>query len=260
MSDNFNFAGNSGWMIFLVGIDDTDTLETRGTGFHARMMGAGIETAGMGKVLGITRHQNYVHPEIPYTSHNSSACLKVQAEDLEKLKEFCREFLLKIAPIGSDVGLCIAEENNISEKVVRWGLDAKQIILYQDDARYLAKSENIYLEGLTGTQGGIIGALAAVGLRKWGNDGRFLYLKGKKELREISALVYSQTALAEDFCIEQIIDKQGLPLGKDEPVQMNEWFRPVMKNNKVTLIVEKQLHNGQYFWQVANKDYIRANS
>ena len=245
-------------MIFLVGIDDTDTLETRGTGFHARQMAAEIEAAGVGRTLGITRHQNFVHPEIKYTSHNSSACLRIESEDEIKLKELCRDFLLRIAPEGSDVGLCVVPEKQVSDQVINWGLDAKRLILFQEDALKLAFEEQIYLEGLTGTHLGVIGALAAVGLRKSGNDGRFIWLKGKKELREIISGVYSVNELKEEVGIEQIVDKEGKLCEENEPVHVHDWFRPVMKDNKVTLIVEKQADNGQHFWQIADRDYVRA--
>ena len=33
------------------------------------------EFSGTNIVHGISRHQLYVHPDIPYTSHNSSLCL-----------------------------------------------------------------------------------------------------------------------------------------------------------------------------------------
>ena len=65
----------------LIGIDDTDNLESRGTGFRARQLGGRLAEAGLGKVRGITRHQLFVHPSIPYTSHNSSACLDVDLDD-----------------------------------------------------------------------------------------------------------------------------------------------------------------------------------
>jgi len=247
-------------MIFLVGIDDTDTLETRGTGFHARQMAAEIEAKGIGKVLGISRHQNFVHPEIKYTSHNSSACLRIEAQDEKNLSELCRDFLLRVAPEGSDVGLCVVPEDRVSDRVIKWGLDAKRLILFQEDAIKLADEERVYLEGLTGTYLGVIGALAAVGLRKSGNDGRFIWLRGKKELREIEAGVFPVDLLKSDFGIEQIMDTEGNCLVEIVPVHVHDWFRPVLKDNQVTLIVEKQINNGKHFWQIAGTDYIRAKS
>ncbi len=41
-------------MRILVGIDDTDTKDTRGTGFNAREIGKFIKKEGIGTVEGIT--------------------------------------------------------------------------------------------------------------------------------------------------------------------------------------------------------------
>lgn len=45
-------------MKYLISIDDTDTKETRGTGYHARQMAATIEDAGLGVVLGFSQQFN----------------------------------------------------------------------------------------------------------------------------------------------------------------------------------------------------------
>jgi len=247
-------------MRYLVGIDDTDTIETRGTGFHARQMAAGIEEEKLGKILGITRHQNYVHPEIPYTSQNSSACLVIESDYPGQLKAFCRKFLLEIAPEGSDIGICMAREGEVHNEILRWGQRAKCEVLTRTEARVLAVKHSIYLEGLNGTHDGIIGALAAIGLRTDGNDGRFIWLKKKRELRDLAPGFLTWGDLRDDFGIQQILLTTGEVIEKDEEFFIHEWFRPVLKNNKVTLIVEKYCDNGKYLWKSASKDYIRANS
>nr|NQU90977.1 ABC transporter substrate-binding protein [Bacteroidota bacterium] len=247
-------------MKFLVGIDDTDTLESRGTGFHARLMASEIEANNLGAVHGITRHQNYVHPDIRYTSQNSSACLVVESVNLEGLKIFCKDFLTRIAPEGSDVGLCISQETDVCNEIVSWGYRAKNEVLKQEDAFSLARWHNIYLEGLTGTHDGIIGALAAIGLRKDGNDGRFIWLRKKKELRELEVGQVTTQILFDDFGVEQVLDINNEKIATNEPVFIHEWFRPVLKENKVTLITERIYENGKYYWQAANKEYIRSHS
>ena len=82
-------------MRYLMGIDDTDNLESRGTGHRARMLGTGLQEAGLATLHSITRHQLLVHPAIRYTSHNSSACLLVEAGDgAPAVVDFARAFLL----------------------------------------------------------------------------------------------------------------------------------------------------------------------
>ncbi len=61
---------------WLLAIDDTDNAESIGTGRLARMLAAHLEEANLFAEPGVTRHQLLVHPDIPYTSHNSAACIE----------------------------------------------------------------------------------------------------------------------------------------------------------------------------------------
>ena len=84
----------------LIGIDDTDNLESRGTGFLARQLAGEIEKASAGIVEGISRHQLFVHDDIPYTSKNSAACLLVRDGKAGLLQSICRQYLLEKAAPG----------------------------------------------------------------------------------------------------------------------------------------------------------------
>ncbi|MBN2683479.1 MAG: hypothetical protein JXR58_13375, partial [Bacteroidales bacterium] len=182
-------------MKVLIGIDDTDNKESRGTGFLSRQMGKQISDTKLGFVEGITRHQLFVHKDIPYTSQNSSACLLVETEKIDLLTSFCRNFLLENAALGSDVGLCVANFNIVSKRVCDWGKSAKNTVLSMQAAMNMAAEEQIFLEGLTGTNIGVIGALAGVGLRKDGNDGRFIWLMGK-EIRDMNGIMKASEILS----------------------------------------------------------------
>jgi hypothetical protein len=158
-----------------VGMDDTDNLESRGTGSLAR------EIAGkLGKdyqIYGVTRHQLYDHPDIPYTSHNTSAVIQIKgsgSENIDEIFELVKEEMLADFMEGSDPGLVVANESQITPALVAFGIDAKCTVLNQEKARNLAHNLKIRLEGLGGTEDGIIGAMAGVGLAFSKYDGRFL--------------------------------------------------------------------------------------
>ena len=89
---------------YLIGIDDTDNLDGPGTGHRVRQLAVELQAAGLVLSEGITRHQLLVSPEIPYTSHNSSACLTVAPAaapaPVEEITRFCREFLLRESATG----------------------------------------------------------------------------------------------------------------------------------------------------------------
>ena len=103
------------WSI-LVGIDDTDNKESRGTGYLCRRLAALMHNSELGEVSNVSRHQHFIHPDIPYTSQNSSACLTVHTGNPAGLAELCRDFVCRESAEGSDAGLSIAAYENISEE------------------------------------------------------------------------------------------------------------------------------------------------
>lgn len=247
-------------MKLLIGIDDTDNKESRGTGHNSRQLAAAIEAENLGHVIGITRHQLFIHPDIPYTSQNSSACLEITTDSYNKIVDFCREFMLNIGAVGSDVGLCIVDRIKVPDEIVKWGVDAKSVVLKMEDAIDKAQRNEIYLEGLTGTKDGIIGALAAVGLRTSGNDGRFIWLNSKKNLRDIECGIYD---------VEELVGQAGInivqPIGEEvvnlkDKVYLNEWVKPVLRNSSSVLLVEKIKNNNSYEWKCATKEFVKGVS
>lgn len=246
-------------MRFYIGIDDTDNLESRGTGFRCRELAALLIAKGLGDVIGISRHQLLFDKRIPYTSHNSSGCIEIETENISKVTDISRQYLIENGAEGSDVGLCIAEAEKISTDVIQWGLNAKKEILTKPDAVNLAKQNNILLEGLTGTQDGIIGALAAVGLRKSGNDGRYVWVKGK-ELRELTETVFTIEALKKITLLESVINLQGDTISDNEKIYTGEWYRPVLKNNQITIFAEAINGKTDYEWSVLSKEHIKRIS
>jgi hypothetical protein len=162
-------------MTILVSIDDTDILNSRGTGRLAR--GIADSLAAYYPVYGVTRHQLFVHPDIPYTSHNSCAVIHVQASGAsaaDTIFSLVQQVMLDDFIEGSDPGLAVAPAGQVTPPLIAFGKDAKNTILTQESARRLAENLNICLKGLGGTQDGVIGAMAGLGLAVNLNDGRFL--------------------------------------------------------------------------------------
>ena len=244
-------------MKYIIGIDDTDNLESRGTGHLARVLGEELEKAKMIKMHSIVRHQLLVDPRIPYTPHNSSASLLVNILcDIKKIIQFCRELLIRESAEGSDVGLCVADWNDVSDLVTEWGSSAKMIILKKNDALLLAERSNFFLEGLRGTKDGIIGSLAAVGLRKLGNDGRLLWLKGMREINGIFGIA----ELKEILGLDAIVDREMKAVSDSSLINTGEWLRPVMFDGRIVLIADKSKNKLLYEWEVASKEYIKSFS
>ena len=245
-------------MRILLGIDDTDNLESRGTGYRARQLARLIEAENLGVLKGITRHQLFFDRRIPYTSHNSSACLELDGDNLTGLTALAREFLLRESADGSDAGLAICLFDQADDEIVNWGLRAKREILTQAEALDIADRKNVYLEGLTGTKDGIIGSLAGIGLRKFGTDGRYIGVGGR-EIRELKN-IYTVKQLFSEIKIDAVTDINGMDIPEDELINVGDWMRPVLINNKITILADRSLNNEGYEWKVTTKDYIKSIS
>ncbi|HET7204418.1 MAG TPA: hypothetical protein VFI92_13715 [Steroidobacteraceae bacterium] len=240
----------------LIAIDDTDNLESRGTGFRARQLGARLMEAGLGKLRGITRHQLYVHPSIPFTSHNSSACLDVDLRDdaMAEAREFCRDYLASESAEGSDAGLCLAVYDEVPDEMVTFGRHAKERVLTREQAHELATAHGVHLEGVTGERIGVIGALAAVGLRRGGHDGRFLWLEGVRELTGTARV----DALLATTGIDSVETIDGRPLPADAEVLVDPWPRPVLLGGRAVLLTEPcEAENDRSGWRLLPKETIR---
>jgi hypothetical protein len=161
--------------VIYVGIDDTDTLDTPGTNQLARALVRQVE--GQYRCSLIVRHQLLEDPRVPCTSHNGSASIGLLPENrpsieslIEKLRAAMRDWFVP----GSDPGLCVAAA--VPQAVAEFGRRCKTDFVDQQEARDLAARHGLYLEGLGGTEGGVIGALAAVGLAAGGDDGRIVHI------------------------------------------------------------------------------------
>ena len=244
----------------LVGLDDTDNAESRGTGYLARQLAHLLETSGLASVNGITRHQLFISPAIRYTSQNSSACINLNASDHEAVLNICEEYLFAYSADGADTGLCIAGFHVIGENIHRWGMKAKHLVLNMEEAYDLANKTGIYLQGLKGKHEGIIGALAAIGLHAGGNDGRFIWRRGIKELREMGSGIYNSNDLVDILALDDLCSINDERPGRDDRIAINEWVRPLLKDHRAVLIIEKTENQEEYEWKLSSKELIRSIS
>lgn len=158
-----------------VGIDDTDVEGSRGTNQLARALIAAL--AAEYRCLRIVRHQLLDDPRVPCTTKNGSASIALESlgpRNLTQLAEKCRAFMLADFIEGSDPGLCVT--SSVPADVTEFGLRCQSELVSQAEAHEVARRHGIHLEGLGGTCGGVIGALAAVGLSATGDDGRVIQL------------------------------------------------------------------------------------
>lgn len=243
----------------LICIDDTDNLDSPGTGKLAHAFSEKIVGNGWGKTEAISRHQLFVHPDIPYTSHNSSMCFSANVFDgcLEKIIEFGQEFLRDESATGSDPGLCVAVVDKLKdpEQLIQFGRKAKENILTKQEAYATAKQMGVHLSEHGGTGGGVIGALAGIGLRLSGNDGRIrgkYFLGRKNEVLTVREII-SQTN------IQEVMEENGKHLEETEKIVLGEKVKSVLLQGKIILLVEsvKNAHGNEEKWLTLPKAKIQ---
>lgn len=224
-------------MQVLVCIDDTDRLGGRGTGALGAQLIAELEEKGWGRCEPITRHQLFVHPDIPYTSHNSAMCfsLTTDAGFLDLIIEHAQSLLERESAEGADPGLCVAVLDRLLEpgRLVAFGYEAKKTVLKKEDAYALAEKLNVHLSEHGGTGQGVIGALAGVGLRLGCNDGRF---KGKHEIAPVGTIM----------TVDELVRRTGVAIVKsisgtvpspDDTVRIGEKVKSILHLGKNCLLL-----------------------
>jgi tRNA(Ile2) C34 agmatinyltransferase TiaS len=217
--------------MWFIGLDDTDTLESRGTGHLARLVAEVLSSECL--VLGVTRHQLLVDPRVPYTAKNSSAAIALGANghwDADGLLGRVRTVMRQHYNPGSDPGLCVAR--TVPAVITAFGRLAQQELVTQDEARALAVDHDISLVGLGGTEDGVIGALAAVGLAACGDDGRYV-LVGRS--RELSGLQPVSAVL--DAGVTAVCTLDGRPVA--DGLVLTDKLRPARRGGQPVVFVER---------------------
>jgi hypothetical protein len=226
-----------------LGFDDTDNHDSPyGTGKLVRWFQNAMPD-GCG-CLGVVRQQLLVCDEIPYTSHNSAACLiaEMAAPDLlNETIEKAANHLRSYAMPGSDPGLCVVTEFDSSvNSLVDFGHCCTRSVATQGKA--LKAAGKAHLSGHGGTNDGIIGAAAAVGLTIGGWAGRFIEFGKLRSLPgEVLVSELNNTG------IEVVsMERDAKVPAPNEVVITNGWLRPRLLGHQPVLFVNP---NGKGQWQ-----------
>lgn len=236
--------------IAYIGVDDTDVIGSPGTGKVARGLARHLAELGLAESLGVSRHQLLVHPQVKYTSHNSSKGIAVKTDKpVSELHQPCISYVKSCFASGSDPGLCICSEDNVTAEILAYGHRAETVVLTKKEAMALAAKHDIFLRELGGDGGGVIGALAAVGLRASGNNGRLVDGRGVREIKG----VVSVAEIKQRTDIESVQDTQGRVLSDGEMIDSLDWIRPSLVKGKAVLRVRLAQKSGREVWVPAEK-------
>ncbi|HYG97553.1 MAG TPA: hypothetical protein VD837_00370 [Terriglobales bacterium] len=240
-------------MKFYVGFDDTDVLGSEiGTGKLVRSLEQKLPAGA--RMWGVVRHQLLVDERIPATSHNSSACAIVDADGaglLDAIRNAAIKHIEEAALEGSDPGLCIARVDAVPRTVVEFGLSCTHSIETQKQAMRTANDGLIHLSGHGGTNDGIIGALAAVGLTAHGWSGRLIERGGLRNLPDpvpVSELLANEITPID-------IGRDSVNVPPDALIYTSGWPRPRFCGGRAVLPI--RLHEGRWISLGAKRDKTR---
>lgn len=216
--------------MMIIGIDDTDTPQSRGTGALARQVAA--ELARDYTVLGVVRQQLLRDPRVPCTKNNSSKAIllaDIDGRELPDLAARVRGLMLADFQPGSDPGLCIAR--GAPAAVIEFGVRAQRELLTQAEAYALARRHGIHLQELGGDGMGVIGALAAVGLTAGGEAGRYIELG---RVRTLTGVQPVEAVLASGIRAVQTADGQPVTQG----LVQADGLRAARRNGQAVAVVQ----------------------
>jgi hypothetical protein len=242
----------------LIAIDDTDDADSRGTGEIAEIIAGALSQRGLATVGRVTRHQLLIHPDIAYTSHNSSMCFEadVAEHDLDTVISEAARMLAAESVAAADPGLAVAVVDRISspQRLIDFGLAAKERVLTKDEACARAEELGIHLSEHGGSGIGVIGALAGVGLKLTGNDGRF---KGKLRLRADEDGVADVTSIRHQD-VDEVRTMEGTTLPDHERILVGQDCKLIVRDGRAVLLVEPAPAGASAAWVVCDRKKLRA--
>jgi hypothetical protein len=240
-------------MRIYIGFDDTDTVDSdRGTGKLARWFENELPKSC--RLWGVVRQQLLLDPSIHYTTHNSSACAIVETSNHYSVDDLISSAVHHVERHfipGSDPGLCIASEDNPAlPKLIHFGRICIAKVVTQKEA--LQTASGSHLSGHGGTNDGIIGAAAAVGLTAHGWGGRFIEFG---RLRDFTEKVLVSDLERSGITVVSINRDAQVPTPEDM-VDTKGWLRPRLWGGKPVLPV---MPRGNNLWETVEERKRKKN-
>jgi hypothetical protein len=115
----------------------------------------------------------------------------------------------------------------------------------------------VHLSGHGGTQDGVLGALAAVGLHLSGDDGLFITLPGIRELPMQATLAELAALVPIDLACDPIHQHPE----PGEVIELGDWVRPVLLDGRAVLLLEppRRQPDGSRRWRTAPRSIVKQH-
>jgi len=234
---------------FIIGIDNTDGDGCVGTGALAMALAAEVESAGWAQSIGVTRHQLFDSPKLSTDNGNYCYAVGIQTtRSILDVEDDVVDFVRAKAAKSADPGIAIMSRHSDMPHILAFGRRAQTELMRLDWAQTFADEANVSLRALGAKRDGVVGALAAAGLRGGGTDGVFIHLPA---IREIEGVLRAGE-IRERTTVETILDEEGEPLDRDDRVETNGYLRPRLEGGK-PVIHTRVSPEDRHFWIVTDR-------
>ena len=164
---------------FTIGIDDTGYLDQHLTTKLMRSWLSQMVEQSLIHSEGITRHQLFESEKISSSYKNRSLAFTFNtSQSIFEIEDQLVDFIRTASSPHANPAIAILSRHSDSLHALAFGRRCKNELLKLSDSEQYASESNVLLRGLGGNRNGMIGALAAVGLRAGGGDGIFVHIDG----------------------------------------------------------------------------------
>lgn len=233
-------------MIFYLGIDDTGQPGKAGTDQNALALGLHLQSRKLARLVHVSTHTLVAANEIPGSSLNQAYCLTLDGEAhvLREIDMESRVYLMRNSAAGSNPGFALAARPQVNERVLNWGKACQSLTLERREALDLARSQGITAAGFTGSGSGVIGALAAVGLRFSGFDGWITWLPGLPELKGV--MTFSEILQISTF--DYVKSLRGRTPDFRDRINLGDHVMPLLYEGRTVLLLAPAPRSADWEW------------
>jgi len=221
---------------FTIGIDDTGHLDQHLTTKLMRNWLSQMLKADLIHSEGITRHQLFESEKITFSYKNRSLALTFNTSlSVFEIEDSLIDFIRANSNSNSNPAIALLSRHSDSLHVLAFGRRCKNELLKLADSEQYASEANVLLRGLGGNRNGMIGALAAVGLRAGGADGVFVHLNGLENIKG----TLSAGDIRNSSALQHILDiSSDEELDRDDIIKIDSYLRPKLINGSPTQHVQ----------------------
>lgn len=223
--------------LFVIGVDDTDVDGGGGTGALARALADHLVAGGLGTSLGVTRHQLLDSAKLPITRQNLAYAIALEGDrSINDVEDEAVRFVRDHAERDADPGVAVMSRHSDMPHVLAFGRRCQLEVMKLADAERFAADANVRLRALGAKRSGSIGALGAAGLRAGGGDGRYVALRGLRDLA--GRMTAGQIREATE--VSNILDEDsGEELDRDDMIDTLDWIRPRLVDGRPLLLTRR---------------------